>query len=89
MSNPDEYNSLHGLEIEIEAELAIVEAGDPPDVSETPVTEWLFDPTDGERYEIALRGLLDAVEVVEAVQVVESVQIVETVEDATLPDAET
>lgn len=65
MSNPDEYNSLHGLEIEIEAELAIVETSDPPDVTATPVTEWLSDPTDGERYEISLRGLLDAVEALE------------------------
>lgn len=65
MSNPDEYHSLHGLEIEIEAELAIVEVSSPPDVTDTPVTEWLVDPTEAERYEISLRGLLDAVEAME------------------------
>jgi hypothetical protein len=63
MSNPSEYNSLHGLEKEIE--LAIVESGYPLDVSDTPVTEWLSDPMDDERYETGLHGLLDAVKVVE------------------------
>jgi hypothetical protein len=61
MSNPSEYNSLHGLEIEIKAELTIVESSYPLDISDTPVTEWLSDPTDDERYEVGLHGLLDAV----------------------------
>lgn len=65
MSNPSEHNSLHGLKIEVEAELAIVESSYPLDVSDTPVTEWLLDPTDGERYEVGLHGLLDAIKAVE------------------------
>lgn len=73
MSNPNEDHSLHGLEIEIEAEVTIVESSHPLDFADTPVTEWLSDPTDDERYEVDLRGLLDAVE---------------AVEDATFPNAE-
>jgi hypothetical protein len=62
MSNPGD--SLHGLEVEIEVELAIAES-DRENVSDTPPTEWLSDPTDEERYEIGLHGLLDAVKAVE------------------------
>ena len=62
MSNPGE--SLHGLEVEIEVELAIAESGQ-ENVSDTPATEWLSDPVDDERYEIGLHGLLDAVKAVE------------------------
>ena len=65
MSDPNEYDSLHGLEIEIEAELTIVESNYPLDVSATPVTEWLSDPADDERYDVGLHGLLDAVKAVE------------------------
>ena len=62
MSNPGE--SLHGLEVEIEVELAIAESGR-EEVTDTPPTEWLSDPTEEERYEIGLHGLLDAVKAVE------------------------
>jgi hypothetical protein len=62
MSNPGD--SLHGLEVEIEVELAIAESGQ-ENVSDTPATEWLSDPVDDERYEIGLHGLLDAVKAVE------------------------
>ncbi|UBU09110.1 hypothetical protein [Nonomuraea gerenzanensis] len=66
MSAPrDENDFLHELEIEIEAEVTLAEASRPAEVAELPVTEWLFDPTDAEREEIELRGLLDAVEVLE------------------------
>ncbi|WP_410575182.1 hypothetical protein [Amycolatopsis sp. cmx-4-61] len=65
MSTPDHGQFLHGLEIEVEAELVIAEASHPEDAARTPVTEWLFDPTDAERYEVSLRGLLGAVEAVE------------------------
>lgn len=65
MSNPSDNEFLHGLEVNIEAELAIAESSHPEDVSDTPVTEWLYDPTDGERYEVGLHGLLDAVEAVQ------------------------
>jgi hypothetical protein len=56
---------LHGLEIEVEEEIAMVEASHPETEAELPVTEWLFDPTDAEREEVGLRSLLDAVETME------------------------
>ncbi|MBE8519511.1 hypothetical protein ILP97_18720 [Amycolatopsis sp. H6(2020)] len=62
MGNPGE--PLHGLEVEIEVELAIAESGR-EEVTDTPPTEWLSDPTEEERYEIGLHGLLDAVKAVE------------------------
>ncbi|WP_410674102.1 hypothetical protein [Amycolatopsis sp. cmx-4-68] len=65
MSTPDNGQFLHGLEIEVEAELDIAESSHPEDAARTPVTEWLFDPTDAGRYEVNLRGLLGAVEAVE------------------------
>ncbi|MEV6878697.1 hypothetical protein [Amycolatopsis sp. NPDC051128] len=68
MSTPDNEEFLHGLEIEVEAELDIAESSHPEDAARTPVTEWQFDPTDAERYEVNLRGLLGAVEAVEEVE---------------------
>ncbi|WP_344474806.1 hypothetical protein [Nonomuraea monospora] len=66
MSAPrDQDGFLHELEVEVEAEVSLVEASRPGEVAELPVTDWLFDPTDAEREEIGLRGLLDAVEVLE------------------------
>ncbi|MEV5721246.1 hypothetical protein AB0L41_45940 [Amycolatopsis mediterranei] len=62
MSNP--HDSLHGLEVEIEVELAIAESGH-EDVVDTPPSEWLSDPVDEERYEVGLHGLFDAVKAVE------------------------
>jgi hypothetical protein len=73
MNNQSENEFPHRLEGEIKTELAIAESSHPEDVFDTPVTEWLFDPTDSERYEVGLHGLLDAVE---------------AVEDATSPNAE-
>ncbi len=64
MTNPGEYESLHSLEVEVEAELSIAQSSYPEAFSATPVTEWLVDPADGERYEVGLRGLLDAVKAV-------------------------
>lgn len=61
----DENEFLHELEIEVEAEVTLVEASRPEEAAGLPVTEWLFDPTDAEREEVGLRGLLDAVEVLE------------------------
>ena len=65
MTNPGDYEFLHGLEVEVEAELSIAQSRYPEDFSATPVTAWLVDPADGERYEVGLRGLLDAVKAVE------------------------
>ncbi|SEH03965.1 hypothetical protein SAMN05444920_15010 [Nonomuraea solani] len=56
---------LYELKAEVEIELTMVEASRPEDELEMPVTDWLFDPTDAEREEIGLRGLRDAVEVLE------------------------
>ncbi|MGW0202864.1 hypothetical protein [Nonomuraea sp. NPDC003201] len=66
MSVPSgEDDVLYELQIEVEAEVTLVESSHPEEVAELPVTEWLFDPTDAEREEIGLRGLLDAVEALE------------------------
>ena len=65
MPTTDE-SGMHRLEIEVEAELEVVQssrAGGTPDAVES---DWLFDPGDVEREEIGLRNLLDAVEVVES-----------------------
>ncbi|NUT54299.1 MAG: NmrA family transcriptional regulator [Saccharothrix sp.] len=58
---------LHDLEATVRAELAEAEAG--RDTFEGPVEDWLVDPTDVQRYEAGLRGLLGAVEAVEDDQV--------------------
>ncbi|MEU8379156.1 hypothetical protein [Streptosporangium sp. NPDC048865] len=66
MSTPaGENDFLHGLEGEVEAELALTEASHPEEAADLPVTEWLFDPADAQRDEIGLRGLLGAVEALE------------------------
>jgi hypothetical protein len=65
VSNPNESEFLHGLEVEVEAELTIAESSHPEVVADLPVTEWLYDPADAERYQVGLRGLLDAVKAVE------------------------
>ncbi|MFC4535265.1 hypothetical protein [Sphaerisporangium dianthi] len=62
MSDPNGGNDfLYGLEAEVEVELTLAEASRPEEEMGRPVSEWLFDPTDAEREEIGLRGLLDAV----------------------------
>ncbi|MEV0232706.1 hypothetical protein [Nonomuraea sp. NPDC050786] len=62
---PSGDDFLYELEVEVEAEVTLVEASRPEEVAGLPVTEWLFDPTDVEREEIGLRGLLGAVEALE------------------------
>ncbi|HEX6359576.1 hypothetical protein [Actinophytocola sp.] len=61
----DENDFLHGLEVEVEAELTITESSHPEEVADLPISEWQFDATDAERYEVGLRGLLGAVEAME------------------------
>ncbi|MEU7833420.1 hypothetical protein [Nonomuraea sp. NPDC049129] len=56
---------LYELQIEVEEEVTLIEASRAEEAAELPVTEWLFDPTDAEREEIGLRGLLGAVEALE------------------------
>jgi hypothetical protein len=66
MSAPDgEHTFLYRLEIEVEEEMTEAEASHPEEAATLPIADWLFDPTDVERQEIGLRGLLDAVEVLE------------------------
>lgn len=66
MSAPSGENDfLHELQIEVEAEVVEVGWSRPEEAAGLPVADWLFDPADAEREEIALRGLLDAVEVLE------------------------
>ncbi|MFG2075295.1 hypothetical protein SAMN05421874_120118 [Nonomuraea maritima] len=64
-ASSDEDNFLYELKIEVEAEISLVEASRPEEEAELPVTDWLFDPTEAEREQVALRGLLDAVEALE------------------------
>lgn len=56
---------LYELQIELEMEVSEAVASHPEELVGLPVGEWLFDPTDVEREEISLRGLLDAVQVLE------------------------
>ncbi|GLW12069.1 hypothetical protein Misp01_71970 [Microtetraspora sp. NBRC 13810] len=66
MSVPSgEHGFPYELEIEAEAEVALVEASHPEEVLAKPITDWLFDPVDAERAEIGLRGLLGAVQALE------------------------
>jgi hypothetical protein len=63
MSSPiGDNESLHELEAEVEAELAMAESSHPEEVADLPVSQWLFDPADAQRDEVALRSLLSAVE---------------------------
>ncbi|MFI6290515.1 hypothetical protein ACIBEJ_02980 [Nonomuraea sp. NPDC050790] len=56
---------LRALEAEVEVELNASVASHPEEALELPVTEWLFDPMDAEREQVGLRGVLDAIEVLE------------------------
>lgn len=60
-----EDDVLYELRAEVEIELITAEASRPEEEMKLPVTDWLFDPTDVEREEIGLRGLIDAVEELE------------------------
>ncbi|MEV6285009.1 hypothetical protein [Kribbella sp. NPDC051770] len=70
MSTPDEGAFLHDAESmfgalhhEVEADLGMMTANEPD--PGLPVSEWLVDPTEVERDEVALRSLLGAVEALE------------------------
>ncbi|MEU4392704.1 hypothetical protein [Kribbella sp. NPDC023855] len=54
---------LHELHHEVELDLAMITASEPDRV--LPVSEWLVDPTEVERDQVALRSLLGAVEAME------------------------
>lgn len=75
MSTPDESTFLHDAESmfghetlselhhEVELELGTMTANEPD--TAVPVSEWLVDPMEVERDEVALRSLLGAVEALE------------------------
>jgi hypothetical protein len=63
--SPDERPALYRLETEVEAELRLVRADDPNEAPALSQTEWLFDPSEVERYRIGLYGLLGAVKALE------------------------
>ncbi|GAA1582808.1 hypothetical protein GCM10009789_40680 [Kribbella sancticallisti] len=65
MSTPTGDDFLHGLEIEVETELAMDVADRPGEPGTQPVSEWLMDPAEYERDEIAHRSLLGAVQALE------------------------
>jgi hypothetical protein len=55
---------LHELHHEVELDLAMIAASEPDHVG--PASEWLVDPAEVERDQVALRSLLGAVEAMEA-----------------------
>jgi hypothetical protein len=61
----DESQFLHGLEIEVEAEISMVRSSNAEEVLGVSPAEWLYDPTDVEREEVGLGNLLGAVEALE------------------------
>lgn len=52
---------LHELKAEVEAELVVVDSSRPDEALGVFPAKCLFDPTDIERQEVGLRGLLGAV----------------------------
>ena len=54
---------LRELEIEVQEDLTLTESSLSDDIS--PVTEWLYDPTDVQREEAGLQNLLGAVHALE------------------------
>jgi hypothetical protein len=58
-------SELRELEVIVKEELVIVESSDVDEVLAEPQSEWLYDPTDAQREEVELRGLLGAIESVE------------------------
>lgn len=66
MSTPTGDNAfLHELELNVRAELTIAETSQPEvDADSEPTVEWLLEE-DAQRYEMALRSLLGAVETLE------------------------
>jgi hypothetical protein len=62
MSTPDE-EFLGELEVEVDAELTMVESSRPEDFG--PVESWQFDPADIDREEAGLQSLRGAIEALE------------------------
>ena len=66
MNTPTGDNAfLHELELNVRTELTLAETSQPEEEADgLPTVEWLLDP-DAQRYEVALRSLLGAVEALE------------------------
>lgn len=57
---------LHQLELNVRTELIVAETSQPEEEAVgVPIDEWLSDPADDQRCEVALRSLLGAVEALE------------------------
>jgi len=57
---------LHAVELNVRAELAQAETGQPEEeAGDVPIDEWLVDPEGEQHYEVGLRSLLGAVEALE------------------------
>ena len=68
MSTPTGGNAfMHALELNVRTELTLAETSQPDEEAAigVPIDEWLVDPADAQRYEVALRSLLGAVEALE------------------------
>ncbi|GIH28094.1 hypothetical protein Aph01nite_64040 [Acrocarpospora phusangensis] len=65
MTTPSGDEFLYELHAEVELEVTLIERSHAEEAAELPVSEWLYDPADVEREEVGLRGLLDAIEVLE------------------------
>jgi hypothetical protein len=66
MSTPGDSAFLHAVELNVRAELALAETGQPEkEAVDVPIGQWLIDPEGEQRYEVALRSLLGAVEALE------------------------
>ena len=67
MSTPTGDNAfLHAVELNIRAELALAETGQPEkEAVDVPIDEWVVDPEEEQRYEVGLRSLLSAIEAME------------------------
>lgn len=62
-ANGDEEPVLRELEVDVRAELTLAEHSRRE--FDVPLEELLFDPTEAERYEVGLRGLLGAAHALE------------------------
>jgi hypothetical protein len=58
-------DGLRELEVIVKEELVMAESSDVDEVFAEPQSEWLYDPMEGQREEVELRGLLGAIETVE------------------------
>jgi hypothetical protein len=66
MSTPTGDNaSLHAIELNIRAELALANGQAEEEAVDVPIGNWLVDPEEEQHYEVGLHSLLGAVEALE------------------------